>query len=184
MKTSYKCLKNQKYTIQDFSLVPIRWEDRYKIMEWRNEQIFHLRQHKELTAEDQDEYFKNVISTLFYQNQPKQILFSFLKDNRCIGYGGLVHINWIDKNAEISFIMDTKLENKFFNINWLKFIKLIEDIGFNSLKFKKLYVYAFDVRPNLYKVLEKSFYFLEARLKSHCKINKTYKDVVIYSKIK
>ena len=82
MKTSYKCLENQEYTIQDLSLVPIRWEDRYKIMQWRNEQMFHLRQDKELTVEDQDTYFKNIISTLFYQEKPNQILFSLLKDNR------------------------------------------------------------------------------------------------------
>ena len=65
---------------------------------------------KKLTVEDQDAYFENIISTLFDQEQPKQILFSFLKDNKFIGYGGLVHINWIDKNAEISFLMNTEEE--------------------------------------------------------------------------
>ena len=184
MKTSYQCIKKQKYTIQDFSLVPIRWEDRYKIMQWRNKQKFHLHQDKELTVEDQDAYFENIISNLFDQDKPKQILISLLKDNRYIEYEVLVHINWIDKNVEISFIMGTKHENKFFNMNWLKFIELIENLGFNKLKFKKLYVYAFELRPHLYKVLGKSNHFLEARLKSHCKIKNTYKDVVIYSKIK
>ncbi|MDC3238153.1 GNAT family N-acetyltransferase [Flavobacteriaceae bacterium] len=180
----YKCLGLNDFQKNSFRIVPIRYNDRFDIMQWRNEQIFHLRQDKELTVEDQDAYFENTISTLFDQEQPKQILFSFLKDNKCIGYGGLVHINWIDKNAEISFIMDTKLENNFFDINWLKFIELIENLGFNELKFKKLYVYAFDLRPHLYKVLEKSNYFLDARLKSHSKIKNKYIDVVIYSKIK
>ena len=31
-----------------FSIVPIRMEDRYDIMKWRNEQIYHLRQNKPL----------------------------------------------------------------------------------------------------------------------------------------
>jgi hypothetical protein len=36
----------------------------------------------------------------------ESLLFSFLKNGECIGYGGLVHINWIDQNAEISFMID------------------------------------------------------------------------------
>ena len=69
MKTDYQCLDNQEYTQEGYSLVPIRWQDRYKIMQWRNEQMFHLRQDKELTIEDQDAYFKNIIAKLFDQNQ-------------------------------------------------------------------------------------------------------------------
>ena len=42
---SYKVLKNNFFFhFNDFSLVPIRLEDRFEIMKWRNEQIFHLRQ--------------------------------------------------------------------------------------------------------------------------------------------
>jgi len=182
MKMSYQCLKNQKYTIEDFSLVPIRWEDRYEIMQWRNEQIFHLRQEKELIVEDQDAYFENIISTLFDQEQPKQILFSLLKDNRCIGYGGLVHINWIDKNAEISFIMETKLEGNSFDKYWDIFLGLIEKIAFEEIKLHKIYTYAFDLRPNLYKVLKNSNYKEEARLKEHCLFQNNYIDILIHTK--
>ena len=107
---AYKPLLRKTVIYKNFKLIPIRYEDRYLIMKWRNEQIYHLRQNDPLTVKVQDEYFDNVISELFKQDKPKQILFSLLKDNKCIGYGGLVHINWVDKNAEISFIMDTKLE--------------------------------------------------------------------------
>ena len=44
----------------------------------------------------------------------KSVLFNYLHNGKCIGYGGLVHINWIDKNAEVSFIMDTELEENYF----------------------------------------------------------------------
>ena len=44
MKTTYTCFDKQIYKDKEFSLVPIRNEDRYKIMQWRNEQMFHLRQ--------------------------------------------------------------------------------------------------------------------------------------------
>ena len=180
----YKVLNRQIYTIGSFSLVPIRFEDKLDIMKWRNEQIYHLRQNKLLTLEDQENYFNVVISKLFEQEQPNQILFSFLENDFCIGYGGLVRINWLDKNAEISFIMKTELEKNNFEKYWIKYLELIEDLGFNELRLKKIYVYAFDLRPHLYEVLNKGNYFLDARLKSHCKFENGYKDVVIYSKIK
>lgn len=179
----YKVLNKQVYTVNDYSLVPIRMEDRYNIMQWRNEQIYHLRQAEPLTKEKQDWYFDNIVAKLFDQEQPNQILFSFLKAGECIGYGGLVHINWIDKHAEISFIMNTTLEEKYFAEIWSNYLKLIEEIAFNDLYLHKLFVYAFDLRPYLYKMLESSNYFLDARLKEHCYFNGEYKDVVIHAKL-
>ena len=136
-------------------------------MKWRNEQIYHLRQNKIITETDQDFYFKNVVNKLFDKEKPDQILFSYLKNDKCIGYGGLVHINWIDKNSEISFIMDTKLEKQSFQTHWNIFLSLIEKIGFEELKMHKLYVYAFDLRPHLYTALEESNYFKDAVLNQH-----------------
>ena len=112
---AYKCLNKQEFSSGPYTLVPIRHEDRFEIMNWRNEQIYHLRQAEPLTNEQQDWYFENVIANLFEQENPNQILFSFLKNGECIGYGGLVHINWIDKHAEISFIMNTESETKLFH---------------------------------------------------------------------
>ena len=163
-------------------MVPIRVEDRYAIMKWRNEQIYHLRQDKTLTREDQDHYFTQVVSGLFEQEKPEQILFSFLKGDQCIGYGGLVHINWIDQNAEISFIMDTTLEKDHFDMNWSSYLKLIEDVAFEDLKLHKLYTYAFDIRPNLYPILENRGYFSDGILNQHCFHHGEFKDVRIHSK--
>lgn len=180
---SYKALSKQIYTDGVFSIVPIRFEDRYNIMNWRNEQIFHLRQDKPLTTESQDAYFENVISNLFHEEKPSQLLFSFLENGECIGYGGLVHINWIDRNAEISFIMNTELENAAFAKNWTQFLKFVEELAFVEINFHKLFVYAFDLRPHLYNVLIQNQYFLDARLKDHCLYNGKYIDVVIYAKL-
>ena len=105
----YKVLNNQIFTNKPFSIVPIRYEDRMSILKWSNEQIYHLRQNKPLTEEDQDIYFNKVVNKIFDQEHPSQILFSYMENDVCIGYGGLVHINWIDKNAEVSFIMNTEL---------------------------------------------------------------------------
>jgi len=179
----YKVLNQQSFAIGDYSLVPIRLEDRYKIMKWRNEQMYHLRQSKPLTKVEQEKYFEEVVSTLFQQEKPNQILFSYLHDEKCIGYGGLVHINWVDLNAEISFIMDTALEKEHFSTHWKIFLSLIEQVAFQQLKIKKVYVYAFDLRPILYKVLEEEGYLQEARLKKHKYLGDRFLDIVIHAKI-
>jgi RimJ/RimL family protein N-acetyltransferase len=178
----YKCLSKQSYSLNEFQIVPIRVEDKYDIMQWRNDQIYHLRQSQPLTKESQDDYFSNVIAKLFEKENPDQILFSYLENGKCIGYGGLVHINWLEKNAEISFLLDTKHEI-FFIENWCNFLFLIEKIGFLDLQFHKLYTFAFDLRPKLYIALDKSNYTKEAVLIQHTLFDKKFIDVIIHSKI-
>ena len=172
----------QTYSFNEYQIVPIRNEDRYDIMQWRNEQIYHLRQSKPLDEESQDHYFNTVIADLFENENPDQILFSYLENGKCIGYGGLVHINWIDKNAEISFVLNTKHENNFIE-NWCNFLCLIEKIGFIELQFHKLFTYAFDLRPKLYIALERSNYTKDATLTQQTYFNNKFIDVVIHSKI-
>ena len=181
--STYKVLDKQSFSKDEYTIVPIRFEDRLPIMKWRNEQMYHLRQAKTLTEDDQNSYFKNIVSKLFEEEKPNQILFSYLKGNQCIGYGGLVHINWIDKNAEISFIMDTSLEKDFFNFHWKTYLELIEQVAFNELKLHKIFTYAFDLRSHLYEALEESNYKKEAILKEHCFYNNEFKDVIIHSKV-
>lgn len=179
---TYRALNTNTFSKGKYSIVPIRYEDRFKIMKWRNEQIYHLRQREPLTKEDQDNYFENVVSEIFDNEKPNQILFSYLKNGECIGYGGLVHINWIDKNAEISFVMKTSLEELEFETHWICFLNLIEKIAFLELNFCKIFTYAYDLRPRLYIALEKSSYNQEAILLNHKKIDDVFRDVIVHSK--
>lgn len=178
----YKCLNIQEFQIENRKIAPIRIQDRYDILKWRNEQIYHLRQTELLTKEKQDYYFDNIVSKLFEQEKPNQILFSYIENEVCIGYGGLVHINWIDKNAEISFIMNTELEKDFFQEHWQSFIQLIEKVAFVNLKLHKLSTYAYDLRPKLYYILDSLGYKKEAVLKEHCLFENKFIDVIIHSK--
>jgi RimJ/RimL family protein N-acetyltransferase len=172
----------QEFSNKKFRLLPIRFEDRWDIMKWRNEQIFHLRQNKPLTEEDQNRYFEQVVAKLFDQELPNQLLFSFLHGDTLIGYGGLVHINWVDRNAEISFIMNTNLEEEQFESIWIEYLLLIEQVAFQTLNLHKIYTYAFDLRPRLYIALELAGFQEDARLKEHCLFENRYIDVLIHSK--
>ena len=179
---SYLCLENTSYTLENYSLVPIRYEDRIAIMNWRNEQIYHLRQNRKLTIKEQNNYFKNILAPIFHEQKPNQILFSYLEEGVCIGYGGLVHINWLDKNAEISFIMNTNIEKSAFSKHWGIYLNLIEQIAFEELNLYKLFTYAFDLRPHLYSAIEKIGYKQESILKEHCYFDGKFIDVVIHAK--
>lgn len=177
----YICLQHQEQHIGDYSIVPLRYEDRFSIMKWRNEQIYHLRQARPLTEDDQQRYFDNVVSRLYDNPKPDQILFSYLEKGVCIGYGGLVHINWIDRNGEISFIMDTPLESEHFAEHWSNYLTMLKAVAFDDLGLHKIYTYAFDLRPHLYTMLEANGYKREATLKEHCLFNGEYRDVVLHS---
>ncbi|WP_369617507.1 GNAT family N-acetyltransferase [Flavobacterium sp. CFS9] len=179
---SYKAFQKQIFSDDNYSIVPIRFEDRMDIMKWRNEQIYHLRQVKLLTIDDQNYYFENIVAKLFDQSKPDQILFSFLENEICIGYGGLVHINWNDKNAEISFVMNTELQKNNFKRYWSIYLGLIETFAFNEINLHKIYTYAFDLRPHLYEMLEDKGYKKEAVLTEHCFFDGGFIDVVIHSK--
>ena len=179
---NYRILNKQIFTKGEFSIVPIRFEDQLDIMKWRNEQIYHLRQARPLTAQDQNSYFENVVSKLFDVEKPNQILFSFLRNKTCIGYGGLVHINWIDKHAEISFVMNTKLESDNFISLWQDFLSLIEKVAFGQINLHKIFTYAYDLRPKLYTALEEIGFSKEATLKEHCFFDGRFIDVIIHSK--
>ena len=177
----YICLQHQEQHLGDYSIVPLRYEDRFSIMKWRNEQIYHLRQARPLTEDDQQRYFDNVVSKLYDNPKPDQILFSYLEKGVCIGYGGLVHINWTDRNGEISFIMDTQLESEHFAEHWSNYLTMLKAVAFDDLGLHKIYTYAFDLRPHLYTMLEANGYKREATLKEHCLFNGEYKDVVLHS---
>lgn len=178
----YKCLEKQVYKYGDFKLVPIRDQDKYEIMKWRNDQIRILRQNKPLTKEDQEKYFRTVIENLFIEDKPDQLLFSFLENDFLVGYGGLVHIDWESRNAEISFINSTErsLNKDFFIGDWKSYLKILKDIA-KELNFIKIYTYAYDLRPNLYTALLGSNFVEEARLKKHISVNGNFHDVVIHT---
>jgi RimJ/RimL family protein N-acetyltransferase len=179
----YKVLKKNRYYLSEFSLLPIRFDDRFQIMKWRNEQMYHLRQNKLLTEKEQEGYFLDVVCKLYDQEKPDQLLFSFFEGSHFIGYGGLVHINWNDANAEISFIMDTVLESTRFEELWITYLSIIEEIAFEEIGLHKIYTYAFDLRPKLYLALTQAGFFEEARLREHAVFKNSMIDVIIHSKI-
>jgi RimJ/RimL family protein N-acetyltransferase len=179
----YKVLPKSERISGNFEIRVLRKQDIYEIMEWRNEQIQFLRQSTKLTKEDQKKYYESIIEPSFSCNKPDLILFSFLKEGKLVGYGGLVHINWTDRTAEISFLIKTSLSEKYFSKFWNIFLNLIETVAFEELYLDKLFTYSYNIRPQLYPILESNGYSREARLKMQHQIyGFGYVDGIYHSK--
>ncbi len=102
---------------------------------------------------------------------------------QCIGYGGLVHIAWADRNGEISFLLETSRNSNIalFQHEWATYLNLLQLIAFDDLRFEKIYTYAYDIRPHLIETLEQQGFVQEARLKRHVFIDDKATDVLIHA---
>ncbi|MDA8566773.1 GNAT family N-acetyltransferase [Schleiferiaceae bacterium] len=181
MERAYKVLSQQVFEEGDYQLVPIRHEDQYDIMKWRNEQINLLRQKEVLTIKEQNQYFNTVVNNLFTVNRPNQLLFSFLKNNVLIGYGGLVHIDWDSLNGEISFLLDPKLmQPKTYSKLSDIYLPLIKEVA-NQANLKKVYTYGYDLDGARFLPLYRNGFELEAYLHEHVKVDGATIGVRIYS---
>lgn len=177
-------LIHNKIIVGKYSLIPLRKHDIQNIRKWRNEQINVLRQQIPLTKEDQSRYFSNTIKKSFYKNKPDVVLFSFLHDENCVGYGGLVHMDWNSKRGEVSFINDTNrtkskiIYQKDFSI----FLKILFKIAFNDMNLNKLTTETYDIRPWTIEVLKNLGFKREGRLKKHILINGKLYDSILHAK--
>ena len=183
-KYSFLYLQKKKY--KKYSIVPLRKKDIQHIRKWRNEQIIFLRQKKILTVNQQKYYYEKMIKPSFYANKPKIILLSFLYEDICIGYGGLVHIDWKSKKAEVSFVNDTKRSKTKYTYqkDFTFFLKLLFEIVFDIMKFNKLTTETFDIRPWTLEALEKNGFRKEGKLHDHIKINDKLYDALLHAKFK
>lgn len=164
----YKRLSKVKYENGDYSLVPLREKDIYKIKKWRNAQINCLRQKELLTNKAQKKYFNEVVKPSFLEKEPEQMLFSYLYKNKCIGYGGLVHISWPKKSAELSFLLSLEYMNmnRLYKRYFEEFIHLLLNIAFKDLKFDSIFTETYSFRTLNIKVLEKNGFKYEGIMKN------------------
>ena len=178
----YSFLKKTFYKYDDYQIVPLRFSDIQKIRNWRNEQLTILRQKNPISEAEQFSYYEKIIKKSFTVKNPKQILFSFLMNQKCVGYGGLVHIDWENKNAELSFLNETarSLDEKIFSKDFKIFLHLLFEITFSELKLNKITTEAFDIRQNLIKLLEDIGFIFYKKKDDHITINGILHDSLFH----
>jgi RimJ/RimL family protein N-acetyltransferase len=171
--SSYRFFPELTATSADnrYQLRPIHWNDRDAIREWRNAQIDVLRQQNPLSANEQDNYFLNVVLPQLTQEQPEQILFAFLENSQLVGYGGFVHIVWSDRRAEVSFLTDIdRSEQQIFSQDWSEYLNLLVKLA-RRIGFHKLTTETYSIRTELIEILEDFGFTQEGILRDHHLIN-------------
>ena len=185
MILKYKCLRTNIFFNNNFSLEVIQKKEIEEIRIWRNLNIDVLRQKKIINKKQQYNYFKNNIWSDLDKKKPKNILFSFKKNSKLIGYGGFVHISWENNRSEISFLLsDSKNINKDYIKKFNYFLKIIEDIAFAHLNFNKIYTETFIDRKKHIKILEKFGFKKEGLLKKQYFFKNRFIDTVLHGYIK
>jgi RimJ/RimL family protein N-acetyltransferase len=167
-------------------LTSIRMEDAETIMKWRNEQMSALRQSAPLTPSEQKNYFDNVVKPSLSQKQPDLILLRFTFENSLIGYGGLVHIDWENQRAEVSFLLETERGKDTFQYgrDCSVFLNLLMRCAFDTLDLNKIYTYSYSHRSFHVNAVEASGFRRDGVLREDTKVDGEWVDAVIASCLK
>jgi len=141
---------------ENFNIRAIHWDDRIKIRIWRNEQLEILRQQEPISESEQDAYFKQTLLPQMSSSIPQQVLVSCLSGEELIGYGGLVHIDWSSRSAEVSFLSKTaRSYGRDLVADWETFLDMLIPLAKSELKLHRLTVEVFKIRVELIEALEK-----------------------------
>ena len=174
-----KDLKNNLFSLSNINDADIQF-----IRIIRNNQINFLRQKKKITKLEQIKYFKNKVLIETKKKFPEMILFGLFEKKKIIGYGGLVHISWKDKRAELSLLLDDRINSKNLYQLYSIFIDLSLHLAFKVFKFSKITTETYSNRRKIISTLKSKKFILEGKLKKHVIIDGKYLNSYLYAKFK
>ena len=158
---------------------PIHADDIEAIRQWRNQQLDVLRQSKPITPEEQERYFATHVWPFVNEPHPPQVLVSCFDGGRHIGYGGLVHIAWEHKRAEVSFLLDPARAESYC-ADFAAFLRLIRNLAFGTLGLQRLFTETYAMRKEHMAVLEAEGFEREGVLHRHVLIDGRPVDSIIH----
>jgi RimJ/RimL family protein N-acetyltransferase len=178
----YACLPRPRLEENGVWIETIQPGDIESIRLWRNAQLEVLRQPAPITPEQQQAYFAAQIWPTLALAQPCNILVSYHAGERLIGYGGLVHIAWEHKRAEISFLLDpVELAPKeHYAMRFKAFLGLMKTLAFKDLGFTRLFTETYALRPDHIAVLESAGFVREGVMRQHVRINGVGVDSLLH----
>ena len=137
---------------------------------WRNEQMDVLRQKAPLAEGEQERWFSQVVEPAHRSPAPAFLLVSILDgDGRCIGYGGLTHIDWDHRRAEVSFLAASARarDAAVYARDLSAFLAFLERWAFDELGLRRLFAETYAFRTAHVALLEAAGFRLEGRLVAH-----------------
>lgn len=175
----YKFYKFTKLELENYKINSIKFNDIEKIRIWRNKQIKFLRQKKTLNKIDQKFYFMNDVKKQLNKKKPNFILFAFRKNNILIGYGGFTNINWIKKEAELSFLLNNNLAKKVNRYNKdFKIFILISKKFAKKISLNRLISFTFVSRKNHIRIMENCGFYKKKKVMDKSKKNYCFKHIL------
>lgn len=141
-----------------------------------------LRQMSLITEVQQDHYYSECIWPQMELDEPNTILFGFFYKNRHIGYGGLVHISWHHRRAEISFLLDSSRmeDQKLYAADFTSFLTMLKEAAFDDLGLDRFFTETYATRKHHISVLEASGLRREGVMRRHVIIDGQPTDSLIH----
>ena len=157
-------------------------EDIEAIRQWRNAQMDVLRQSAPISRAEQIAYYARSIWPDKPAFRPRNLLLTYLLEDRPIGYGGLVHLNWEHRRGELSFLLDPELEHDLDLRTrlWAGFISLIKVFAFVDLGLNRITTETYVFRDRHIQTLEQGGFSSEGRLREHVWIDGKPMDCLVH----
>ena len=165
-----------------YRLDMLRRADIQTVRGFRNAQMEVLRQAREITPEGQEQWFATQVEPAHAADEPPQLLVGIHCDGAFIGYGGLTHINWEARRAEVSFLVDPRraADPDIYRRDMTAFLGFLADWSFRTLGLRRLFTETYAFRAFHISLLEKAGYRLEGRLREHIMTSAGPGDSVVH----
>lgn len=183
-KRRYLVLAKPNYTLNDLEFRPISPCDIQKIRIWRNCQIEVLRQAEKVSWFAQRRYFARNVFNQFMNPEPDQILLGIIYQGVLLGYGGLVHINWIESHGEVSFLLNPLISENSdrYEEVFLSFLEVIAYIAFDELGFDRIMTETYGFRIKHIQILERFGMKRNGVFCNRAVLNNQYFDSILHSR--
>ncbi|MDM7947731.1 MAG: GNAT family N-acetyltransferase [Oceanibaculum nanhaiense] len=179
---AYACMTRPVLRAGALSVRAVQKAEIEAIRQWRNAQMEVLRQAEPISPEQQEAYFASHIWPQYAKTQPDTILLSYFDGGTFIGYGGLVHIAWPHRRAEISFLLDpvhTK-DDAAYARYFSDFLRLMKRLAFADLGLNRLFTETYPTRPHHIAVLESAGLRREGVMRAHVIIGGQPVDSILH----
>ncbi len=178
----YRCMPRPGLADGRFAIGAVQADQIEAIREWRNAQTAWLRQAAPISPDAQRAYFTQQVWPEMASATPSKILLSYYEDGQPIGYGGLVHIAWAHKRAEVSFLLRPDLADDMagYATRFPAFLGLLRRLAFEDLGLERLFTETFEGRDAHMAILESAGFVREGVMRHHVRIDGRPVDSILH----
>lgn len=178
----YRCMPRAEIADGRYAVRAVEPAHIEAIRLWRNAQIDVLRQAAPITPQQQLDYYARAIWPAKTAAEPCDILLIYLEDEKPIGYGGLVHIAWAYRRAEVSFLLDPDVQrdDQVLAALFAQFLKLMKELAFRDLGLMRLHTETYAMRHVHIATLEACGFQREGCLRHHVIVDGCPTDALLH----